>query len=654
MNYGATQTEWDHFSLILGLTRDMLPVVSNPHAKISPDSKMKGIGKTPSQYNRAGHVAGIAKWTQYNASSGDVSRWREHPDYGVCIQTRLVRALDVDVDHNIAGDIEHEITTFLGNLGIAAPTRRRAGTRKFLVLLVVEGALSKRILHTEHGNIEFLADGQQFVAAGTHPSGHRYQWEGDLPDSIPTLPAEAFEQLWRRLEVCFAIEPSTQVSPSAVVDRKKAIHNDPTAQRLHDKGLVLSAERDGRLHIVCPFAAEHTSASDDSATTYLPPVAGRFERGRFHCLHSHCVGRTEAEFLTALGLPDPTIDDFEVLTPAPVEEKKSTGERYVFEPISVFKKRRPPTWIVRSIIPEAALAVIFGESGSGKTFYATDIGMCIARGVQWRGFDVKQGTVAYIAAEDARGVQMRVQAHQQHYGVPDEVPFYMLSESPNFTKGEDMRDILKALRVIGDVSIVFVDTWAQVTPGADENSGADMGKALNYCKQLHKATGALVVLIHHSGKDASKGARGWSGLRAAADCEIEITRCDNARQAQVTKLKNAADGARFGFKLVPVVVFTDGDEDITSCVIEHTESLVDKSKDVQTQPALNVKRWFMENMDGNNSLSLADLTEVGRKEFAALGRRNVAREVDKGYKALVAAGFFTLDNGILTRVGEAE
>ena len=249
---------------------------------------------------------------------------------------------------------------------------------------------------------------------------------------------------------------------------------------------------------------------------------------------------------------------------------------------------------------------------------------------------------------------MRVGAYRQHTGCDNTVPFYMLSESPNFTEKQDVKDVLAGLRALGPVSVVFVDTWAQVTPGADENSGADMGKAMNYCKQLHRATGALIVLIHHSGKDASKGARGWSGLRAAADCEIEVTRCDNARQLQVTKLKNAADGARYGFKLLPVTVFNDRGDDITSCVIEHTEALVVKSKDAQTQPALNVKRWFTENMDGNNSLSLADLTAVGKKEFEALGRRNIAREVDKGYKALVEAGFFTLDNGVLTRVGEAE
>ena len=59
MNYGATPQEWAHFDVVLGLTEDLLPVVSNPNAVISPQSKMKGLGKTPSRYNRQREVAGI-------------------------------------------------------------------------------------------------------------------------------------------------------------------------------------------------------------------------------------------------------------------------------------------------------------------------------------------------------------------------------------------------------------------------------------------------------------------------------------------------------------------------------------------------------------------------------------------------------------------
>lgn len=42
-NFGAAPGEWVHFSKVLGLTRDLLPVVSDPNAKISEYSTVKDL-----------------------------------------------------------------------------------------------------------------------------------------------------------------------------------------------------------------------------------------------------------------------------------------------------------------------------------------------------------------------------------------------------------------------------------------------------------------------------------------------------------------------------------------------------------------------------------------------------------------------------------
>lgn len=577
MTFGALPAEWDHLSLILGLTSDLLPVVSNPNATISPQSKMKSLGKTPSRYNGRNEVAGIKDWTQKHATIDEVTRWRDQPDYGICIQTRTVRALDVDIENeHIAKEIHYEIEKYLARI---LPMRRREGSTKFLLLLQLTGDMPKRVIQTDHGIIEFLATGQQFIACGTHPSGARYEWVGGLPEEIPELQPHEFEKLWARLIECFAAEGTTSSTEAPTVRHGKiseAAQNDPVAQSLVAKGFVKSTERDGRLHITCPFEAEHTAGSDDSATTYFPAFTGGFARGHFACLHAHCAKRTDGEFLDALGISTGVENDFTVEVseqPTTASGTSPGANKYVVEPWSKFKTGKPPRWIVKSVIPEAALAVIFGEPGSGKTFFALDVGIAIAMGLEWRGFVSKPGAVVYIAAEDATGVRQRIAAYAAHHDLPEGIPLGVLADSPNFLKGEDVTEVLKAIRAFGPVSVVFVDTWAQVTPGANENSGEDMGRALSYCKALHKATGALIVLIHHSGKDASKGARGWSGLNGAADCMIEVNRADNDRTATIVKQKNAQDGATFGFKLKTVPIGHDDDGDpITSCVLEHVDA----------------------------------------------------------------------------------
>ena len=117
-------------------------------------------------------------------------------------------------------------------------------------------------------------------------------------------------------------------------------------------------------------------------------------------------------------------------------------------------------------------------------------------------------------------------------------------------------------------SVVFVDTLNRAAPTADENSSRDMGEILEAAKRLQAVTGCLVVLIHHTGKDSSRGLRGHSSLFAAMDAAIEVSRDGDRREWKVAKSKDGQDGKRHPFKLAVEVLGTEatGDE-ITSCVV---------------------------------------------------------------------------------------
>lgn len=176
--FGATPEEWDHFSKALGLTADLLPVVSNPHATISPRSTLTSLGKTPSLYNKDRQVIGIPNWPEHVATPEDIVQWSEEPDYGICVITRNIRALDVDVEDARSAQ---EIRGCVRALDWVFPERIRNNSPKFLQIFRLPGDLPKRVMRVTGGIIEFLATGQQFVACGTHPSGSRYEWKGGLP-----------------------------------------------------------------------------------------------------------------------------------------------------------------------------------------------------------------------------------------------------------------------------------------------------------------------------------------------------------------------------------------------------------------------------------------------------------------------------------------
>lgn len=275
-----------------------------------------------------------------------------------------------------------------------------------------------------------------------------------------------------------------------------------------------------------------------------------------------------------------TADEFEAVL-AEAEAEAITAKkppRFNFEPVHLFSSTQALPWIIKGVLPQAGLAVMYGASGSGKSFAALDMGMAIAQGIEWRGRRVKQGAVAYIAAEGADGFRKRVAAYALKNGTDlASVPMTVLSASPNLMEKDDARDIVLGIRASGGADVVIVDTFAQTTPGANENAGEDVGKALGHCKRIHEQTGALVVLIHHSGKDATKGARGWSGLRAAADAEIEVIREGDQRALQLTKNKDGEDGLQWGFALEVVELGVDDDLDpVTSCVVVEAEAPIKK------------------------------------------------------------------------------
>jgi len=311
-NWGATSGDWMHFDLVLGLGGDLLPVVSNPTAEVWPDSKIKEIGKTPSRYNQARKVVGIAGWTSYQASDSELARWATEPDYGICLQTRTVRGLDIDVPDESKAQA---ITDFVAKyLRVALPARYRLNSGKVLLAFALPGEMAKRKMVVDGGIVEFLATGQQFVAAGTHPSGTRYEWAGGLPCKIPTLGLDKFEALWTALGECFATEPP---SVGKVSMRKRgdyvALH-DPVADYLYALGLVLGESRGGALLVACPWEAEHTSGTQgDSSTVWFPAGTNGHQRGNFKCLHAHCDGRGNREFFEVVGYVEDVLADFDAL-----------------------------------------------------------------------------------------------------------------------------------------------------------------------------------------------------------------------------------------------------------------------------------------------------------------------------------------------------
>lgn len=128
-------------------------------------------------------------------------------------------------------------------------------------------------------------------------------------------------------------------------------------------------------------------------------------------------------------------------------------------------------------------------------------------------------------------------------------------------------------------SLIVVDTLARAMGNGDENTAKDMGQFVRSIDHLRAKTGAHVMVIHHSGKDASKGARGSGSLRAAADTEIELTRSDDTIMAEQRKQRDMPCDGVFAYQLKPVFLGMDDDRDrVTSAVVTPVEVVSRKNK----------------------------------------------------------------------------
>jgi hypothetical protein len=239
-----------------------------------------------------------------------------------------------------------------------------------------------------------------------------------------------------------------------------------------------------------------------------------------------------------------------------------------FQPIPAaeFARAEAGPSLIKGLLRRAGVGMIYGASGSGKTFAALDFGGCVERGEPWRGLKVTRGRVVYICAEGQSGFRKRLAAYMKAHRV-ELRNFDVIADVPNL-----LHDCGALADAIGRADLVIVDTLAQTTAGADENSAQDMGRILAELRKLQEASGGLVLLVHHSGKDSERGARGSSSIHAAMDVVLEVVRDGDSREVRVRKQKDGDDDGAFPFvlKVVELGVDEDGDP-ITSCVVEHVE-----------------------------------------------------------------------------------
>jgi len=284
-----------------------------------------------------------------------------------------------------------------------------------------------------------------------------------------------------------------------------------------------------------------------------------------------------------------------------LEEFEKETTRLINPPVSklglvlwsnVEKNIEAHEYLVEDLITAGEVALIGGDSGAGKTFLTLDMAMSVARGAPFLDkFQVKQGGVLYQPGEGARGLRtLRIPAYKRVHDLCDDdpIPFGVLSSSVNLYRDDaDTDSLINDINLAGQlmgcpVRLLVIDTVSKATPGADENSGKDVGPVLARCQRIRDATGVTVLLVAHTNASGAK-IRGHTSWRADVDSVLICARRTDGksvgmdkdangreiRDLQVAKLKDGEDGKKYPFVLRGHLLGErPNGKPLTSCTVE--------------------------------------------------------------------------------------
>jgi hypothetical protein len=596
---------------------------------IGPSEPVKSAGKRPR----------LPQWESVELQPPVIKGWaREYPrDTNTGLRCGHILGVDIDVtDAALSRSLEDLALAILG------PTPLRRVGRAPKVLLAYRAAEVTAKAETPEiilpdgtkAQVEVLAKGQQFVSHGVHPDTRQaYIWTAQAPEQVPLtdLPVAAASRIKAYLAAAESLlrdaggrtqkeidavsrpEPPRSERPASsggdgffreVNSRAlrdldawvKALFpqaywqpnatTPPGAWRVTSEDLGRGLEEDLAIH-----ATE--GCQDFGTRESLTPIDLVIRYGGAPDAPAAALWLCERLKLDAAALGWKAKKKAESRQPPPNNPNNGEQEEDV--------RRAPPRktplpleWFediqaqadaldfVQGVLTEQGASVVYGESNSGKTFFATDLALCVAASKFWMGRRVEGGPVAYCVLEGGMGFRNRVHAWRSAHGMEDAViPFVAIPAAINLLDPEaDTPRLIETIkqaeeRAGGSFRLIVIDTLSRAMAGGNENAPEDMGALVRNMDTLRAETGAHVLFIHHSGKDASRGARGHSLLRAAVDTEIEVTADEEAgtREARVVKQRELPKGMTFPFRLQVVEMGRNRhDEPVTSCVVEGVEA----------------------------------------------------------------------------------
>ena len=537
----------------------------------------------------------IEAWQKYEYKPGDDRKFGDRVGSGLLCG--YLRGIDVDVMRpELAAEIRAQAEAIWGRMPA------RIGQAPKVLLLVRSVAVGHKLFSLRyrfpddaagakpHG-IEILGAGQQFIAYGYHPDTRApYTWNGaGEPLEVPfdQLPIATEAELFGFLQWV-----NNRLLDAGGTPTGNLAHNDSATRTTNDE---LEAHNPDE----CRAAIAHLDNSDlhwDDWIYVGLAIKGALGDAGLSAWH---------EFSRKSSKYDPAVADRAYQSFKPERIGAGTLYRLALDSgwerptygvdLSGLLPDKPPApllldvaqlratvgslrWLVKHAIPANSVGIVYGPSGSFKSFIVLDMALHIAHGLPWLGRKSGQGSVVYVAAEGGTGLLARLDAwHQKHGLDPAAAPFRTCVVPLMLDHPRDLKQLSDAIAAadIGNPSLIVLDTLSQTMAG-DENEARDTANYLRGVGSALRARfGATVMPVHHTGHSAGDRPRGSSAIKGNTDFLFAVSREEGQMTAllECKKQKDGDNGPALPFVLERLEVGRDDDGDpMTSLVANYHDN----------------------------------------------------------------------------------